>query len=94
MAEPSAVSHPTRGRRRKYKGPAQQPQLPDLPPISAGDDSSDTLEDEKEVERPRSTSTTPKSGSGLEPHECDRLMGLTQLDPVLKMGLGKKVSPE
>ena len=40
-----------------------------------GDGSSDDLEEEKDAKRPRSTSTIPRSGKGLEPYEYDRLMG-------------------
>ena len=37
-------------------------------------------EEENEAKRPRSTSTTPKSGKGMHPDECDRLMGITSVD--------------
>ena len=45
MADQSASNPPTGGRRKKLNGPAQQHQLPDLPPIPPGYDSSDELED-------------------------------------------------
>ena len=61
------------------KGPASQPQLPDLLPLPLGSDSSDGLEEEKEAKRPRSTSTTPRSGKGLEPYEYNRHMGATSV---------------
>ena len=47
MADQSASNYPTGGRHRKLKGPAQQHQLPDLPPIPPGYDASDDLEDER-----------------------------------------------
>ena len=54
--------HPTGGRRRKGKCP---PLLPDLPPLSLGEASSDDLADEKsEPKRLRSTSTTPRVPKG------------------------------
>ena len=70
VAELSASAHPTHGRRRKFKGPA----LPDLPSVPDGLDSSGGGEAENEVKRPRSISTSPRSGSarGLEPCEYDR----------------------
>ena len=84
------MNHTTGGRRHKGKGPAQ-PQMPNLPPIPAGDGSSDALVDEKEAKRPRSTSTNPKSGRGLELHECDRphSVGSSSED-----GVGKEVTLE
>ena len=47
MAESSTQRHPTGGRRRKIKGPALQQQLPDLPPLPQGGESSEELEEEK-----------------------------------------------
>ena len=44
----------------------------------------DQLEEEKEAKRPRQTSTTPKSNRGLEPVECDRLMGAPSVDALLE----------
>ena len=41
MAESAIQRHPTGGRRRKTKGPAVQPQLPDLLPLPQGGESSD-----------------------------------------------------
>ena len=76
MAESSNQHHPMGGRRRKTKGPPSQAVLPDLPPRPAVDDSSDDCGEEKEVNRPRSTSTTPGSGKGLEPFKYDKLMGI------------------
>ena len=76
MAESSTARHPTGGRRRKVKG--QRPSRAASTARSsmpAEGDSSDELEDEKEAKRPRSTSTTPRSGKGLEPYEYDKLMG-------------------
>ena len=75
MADSLKRDHPTPGRRRKMKGPASQPALPDLPP-PLEDASSDGFEDEKDAKRPRSTSTTPRSGKGLEPYEHNLLMGV------------------
>ena len=76
MAESSASAHhPTGGGRRKGKSPPGQPQLPDLPPAPQGGGLSEDTEEEKDAKRPRSSSTTPKSGRGLEPYEYDRLMG-------------------
>ena len=49
-------------------------QLPDLPPPVPEGDSSDELGEEKDPKRERSTSTPSKSGRGLEPFECDKLM--------------------
>ena len=34
-------------------------------------------EEESEAKRPRSTSTTPKSGRAFDPDEYDRLMGVS-----------------
>ena len=58
------------------KGPASHPHLPDLPLLPQEGESSNGLEEEKEAKRPRSISTTPRSGKGLEPYEYDRLMGV------------------
>ena len=55
---------------------ASQPQLPDLPLLPQGGEPSDELEEEKDAKRPRSRSTIPRSGKGLEPYEYDRLMGV------------------
>ena len=82
--------HPARARRRKVKAPPVQPQLPGLrPPLQEGN-SSDDLGEEKEAKRARSTSTT---GRELEAFERDKLVG-APADPLLKMGLGKRVNPE
>ena len=35
---------------------------------------------EEDAKRPRSTSTTPKSSKGLQPDECDRLMGIGSVE--------------
>ena len=37
-------------------------------------------EEESEAKGPCSTSTTPKSGKGMDPDECDHLMGITSVD--------------
>ena len=57
--------------------------MPDLPPLPDGSDSSDGLEEENEAKRPRSTSTTPRTGSarGVEPFKYDRLMGVASVGP-------------
>ena len=75
ISDSSKRNHLTGGRRRRMKNPASQPALPDLLPPLEENVSSDGLEDEKDAKRPRSTSTTPRSGKGLEPYEYDRLMG-------------------
>ena len=86
MAESSILNHPTGGRRGNVKGPTMHLPLPDLPPLLHRDESSDSLEEEREAERPRSTSTTPRSGSGkhLEPLNTIVLSEVHQLDPPLK----------
>ena len=71
----------TGGRRRQHKNPAVltafELQLPRLPG-ELGDLSKDDAE--KDAKRPRSTSTTPKSGKGLQPDEYDRLMALGSVE--------------
>ena len=37
-------------------------------------------EEENEAKRPRSTSTTPKSGRGRDPDDCDHFMGINSVD--------------
>ena len=37
-------------------------------------------EEKSEAKRPRSTSTTPKSGRAKDPDEHDRLMGISWVD--------------
>ena len=80
MAESSRSGHPTGGGRRKHK----QPQLlhPIEPPclpehLLDGGPSGD--EEENVAKRPCSTSTTPKSGKGVDPDEYGRLMGITSV---------------
>ena len=90
MAESSAVNHPIGGRRRKCKGPAQQPPSPDLPPIPAGDDSSDALEDEKR-RNDRAPPQPLQSQEGvLEPHECYRFMGIHTVGSSSEDGVWKE----
>ena len=46
-------------------------------------------EEESEAKRPRSTSTTPKSGKGMDTDGYDRLMGITSAEASAEeMGLG------
>ena len=51
----------------------------------------DSSEDEaeKDAKRPHPTSTTPKSSKGLQPDECDRLMGIGSVQPSGEDGDGK-----
>ena len=81
MAESTRDGHPTVGRRRKHKSPAVSsavwlplPWMPGYLRDSSGDEA------ENEAQRPCSTSTTPKSGRGMGPDECDRLMGIGAVD--------------
>ena len=82
----SGSGHPTGGRRRKPKNPAvtiaeflEPPRLPEhLMDGPSGD------EEESEAKRPRSTSTTPKSGRAVAPDEYDRLIGIF----LMRLGLG------
>ena len=82
MVESSGIGHPTGGRKRKYKNPAVSSAgslpLPRLPDHLIDGPSCD--EEESEAKRPRSTSTTPKSGREMDPDECDRLMGIISVD--------------
>ena len=70
-------SHPTSGRRRRHKSPASTPSTRDLPlprlldQMGAEDGPSDVEEEEKEVKRQRSASTTPRSTSGTLAHDYD-----------------------
>ena len=85
----SSSGHPTSGRRGKYKSPATraaeeaadllEPLL--LPERLRGDDGPSGNEEESEAKRPRSTSTTPKSGRGIDPDDYDRLMGISSVNP-------------
>ena len=54
MADAPANSHPTGGRRRKYKGPAAQTLPLDLLQLPEDSDVSSDGEAEKEAKRPRS----------------------------------------
>ena len=82
-SESGRLSHPTRGRRRKVKGPpAVLPQLPASAMQHRLGTSSGEPEEESAIgqqpKRQRSTSTTPISDSGRAraPFELDRLMGV------------------
>ena len=68
MADSSASGHPTGRRRRKCKSPAAQAavELP-LPRLPDQLDESSDSDAEKDAKGPRSTSTTPRSGKGLQP---------------------------
>ena len=74
-------NHPTQGRRRRHKSPAsisstQQLPLPRLlDHMNAADGPSDVEEAEKDVKRPRSAPTTPRSTSSIFPHEYDDTYG-------------------
>ena len=82
MADSSGNRHPTGGKRRKYKNPttssAASLPLPSLPDHLIDCPSDD--EKENEAKRLRSTSTTPKSGRGMDPDEYDRMMGINPVD--------------
>ena len=81
MADSTRDGHPTGGRRRNDKNPAVSSaaslplrrMLGYLHP-SSGD------EVENKAKRPRSKSITPKSGRGMGPDECDRLLGINSVD--------------
>ena len=83
-------SHPTQGRRRRHKSPANLPTaqhllLPRLldhilDHISAADGPSDDEEEEKDAKRQRSAPTTPRSTSSIFPRECDEVVGITQVE--------------
>ena len=87
--------HPTAGRRRRHKSPANIPSMRDLPlprlvdHMAAEDGPSDAVEEEKEVKHYRSPSTTPRSTSGTLPHDYDVVMGIA---PVERLGLRKEVT--
>ena len=86
MAGAQIVSEHFTGGRKKTKGPHVQ--LPDLPSLPQGADSSDELEEENDTKRPRSTSTTPEanlSGPGIH-LTMTGLWELTQRGPLLKKG--------
>ena len=51
--------------------------LPDH--VRADDDGPTCSDEEKGVKRMRSSSTTPRSGKGAGPDECDRVMGVTSV---------------
>ena len=86
----SGRGHPTAGRRRKYGGPATRAaeeavdhlEAPVLPEYVRGDDGPSGDDEEKDVKRPRSTSTTPNSARGVDPDEFDRLMGICSVNPI------------
>ena len=78
-------SHPTQGRRRRHKSPAcpadaQQLLRRPRDHLDTADGPSDD-EEEKDAKRQRSEPTTPRSTSSGPPHECDEVMGITQVEP-------------
>ena len=82
MADSSGSGHRTGGTRRKHKSPAASSAAP-LPSPSLPDhliDGPSGDEKENKAKRPRSTSTTPKSGRGMDPDEHDGLMGTNSVD--------------
>ena len=80
-------NHPTQGRRRRHKSPAnlaigQHLPLPRLfDHMNAADGPSDDEEEEKDAKRQRSAPTSPRSTSSTHPHEYDEVMGITQVEP-------------
>ena len=83
----SDSAHPTGARRRKHKNAAvtaaDDMEPPRLPEYLSGDGPSGDDEG-NDANRPRSTSTAPKSGKARDPDEYDRLMGNTSAN-LLKM---------
>ena len=100
MASSPSV-HPTAGKKENSnKNPATRAaeeavdslQPPVLPEYLMGDDEDGPSgsDEEKDVKRMRSTSTTPRSGRGADPDEYDRAMGISSAPPseVGKFGYG------
>ena len=82
-------SHPTLGRRRRHKNPANASSMHDLPlprsldHMAAEDRPSEAEEEKKEAKRQRSASITPRSTSGTLPHDYDMVMGITAVEPLV-----------
>ena len=75
------ADHPTTGRRRRHKIPANAPPMHDLhlPRLldHMGAEDGPSCSEEKNAKRQRSASTTPRSTMGTLPCEYDRVMGVT-----------------
>ena len=79
--------HPTAGRKRKTP-PVHHLNLPALPDQLREDDDGPTCSDEeKEAKRLRSASTTPRSFTGADPDDNDRVVGVSSWAPTKRLGL-------
>ena len=93
------MNHPTQGRRRRHKSPANSSAAP-LTPVPRLADHLDTAdgpsdeEGEKDAKRQRSEPTTPVSTSSRPPHEYDEVMGITQVEPREAERFEEGIEPE
>ena len=90
-------SHPTQGRRRRRKSPANLSAAQHLPlprlldHMNAADGPSDDEEEEKDAKHQRSAPTTPRSISSLHPHKYDEVMGITRWNHGMRNGLRREM---
>ena len=89
-------NHPTAGRRRRHRSPAVVPHMHDLPlpllldHMGADGDGPSCSEEEKEVKRLRSASTTPRSERGTHPNDYDQVKGVTSVGSRESVKFGRK----
>ena len=93
------VNHPTQGRRRRHKNPANVSSAPSMPVPRLADhldtfDGPSDEEGEKDAKRQRSEPATPISTSSRPPHEYDEVMGITQVEPREAERFEEGIEPE